>query len=104
VQSFPSPHGLLSLAFGFEHWPVLELQVPATWHWSSAAQTTALLPLHVPLWQVSVWVQALPSLHVVPFGAAGLEHWPVLALQVPATWHWSDAEHTTGLLPVQVPL
>jgi len=49
-------------------------------------------------------VQALPSLQVVPFGAAGLEHWPVLELQVPATWHWSDAAQTTGLLPVQVPL
>jgi hypothetical protein len=49
-------------------------------------------------------VQALPSLHVVPFAAAGLLHWPEAGLQVPATWHWSDAVQVTGLPPVQVPL
>jgi hypothetical protein len=30
-------------------------------------QTTGLEPVQVPFWQVSVWVQALPSLHAVPF-------------------------------------
>src|SRR5437870_5797422 len=159
VQALPSLHAVPLLAFGLEHWPVAVLQVPATWHWSEAVQTTGLAPVQVPLWQVSVWVQALPSLQAVPllaFGlehwpvaelqvlgrgswregvqttgvaavqvpvwevsvwvqalpslqavpllAFGLEHWPVAVLQVPATWHWSEAVHTPGLAPVQVPL
>src|SRR5881392_157761 len=104
VQALPSLHAVPLLAFGLEHWPVAVLQVPATWHWSSALQTTGLLPVQSPLWQVSVCVQALPSLHAVPLLAFGLEHWPVAVLQVPATWHWSEAVQTTGLLPVQSPL
>jgi hypothetical protein len=34
---------------------------------------------------VSVCVQALPSLHDVPFAAAGFEHVPVAGLHVPGT-------------------
>jgi hypothetical protein len=45
----------------------------------------------------------LPSLHVVPFGAAGFEQIPVDVLQVPATWHWSLPPHVTGFEPVHVP-
>jgi hypothetical protein len=41
--------------------------------------------------------------HIVPSGAVGLEHAPVLGLHAPATWHGSLAAHTTGLLPVQTP-
>jgi hypothetical protein len=44
-------------------------------------------PVHTPLWQVSVWVQAFPSLQVVPFAFGGLEQVPVDGLQVPASWH-----------------
>jgi hypothetical protein len=54
-----------------------------------------LLPVHAPDWHVSVCVQALPSLQVVPLAAVGLEHTPVEGLQVPATWHWSLAVHLT---------
>src|SRR2546421_257729 len=57
------PHVVPSGAAGFEQAPVPGLHVPATWHWSLAVQVTGLLPVHVPLWQVSVWVHALPSLH-----------------------------------------
>jgi hypothetical protein len=60
--------------------------------------------VHVPAWQLSLCVQALPSLQLVPFGAAGLEHAPVVESHAPATWHWSLAVHVTGLLPVHVPL
>ena len=49
-------------------------------------------------------MQRFPSLHVVPFAAAGFEQVPVLGLQVPATWHWSLAVHDTGFDPTQVPL
>ena len=44
--------------------------LPDTWHWSRAEQVTGLLPWHVPLEQVSVWVQALPSLQLAPLGWA----------------------------------
>jgi len=48
-------------------------------------------------------VQPFPSLHVVPFGFAGSEHAPLVGSQTPALWHWSDAAHTTGAVPVQTP-
>src|SRR5207249_1032475 len=63
-----------------------------------------LLPVHTPLSQVSVRVQALPSLQDVPSALGGSEHTPVLVLQVPTSWHWSSAVQTTRLLPVQAPL
>jgi hypothetical protein len=43
--------------------------------------------VQTPAWQVSVWVQALPSLHEVPSVFAGFEHTPVALLHVPAVWH-----------------
>jgi hypothetical protein len=42
------------------------------------------------------------SLHVVPSVLAGFEQTPVVALQVPALWHWSIAVHVTGV-PTQAP-
>src|SRR5437762_8636992 len=68
VQALPSLHAVPLPAFGLEHRPVAVSQVPATWHWSSALQTTGLEPVQVPFWQVSVWVQASPSLQAAPFG------------------------------------
>jgi hypothetical protein len=65
--------------------------------------TTGAAPVHAPFWQLSLVVQALPSLHEVPFGAAGLEHAPVAGSQVPATWHASDAVQVTGVPPPQAP-
>ncbi len=67
-------------------------------------QTTGLLPVHTPLSQVSVWVQASPSLQAVPSAFAGFEHVPVAGSQLPAVWHWSEAGQTTGLAPVHTPL
>ena len=66
--------------------PVAGSHVPAGWHWSRAVQVTGL-PAQLPLWQVSVCVQALPSLHAVPSIAVGLEQLPVAGSHVPATWH-----------------
>jgi hypothetical protein len=66
-------------------------------------QTTGFEPLQVPDWQVSVWVQASPSLQAVPFAAFGFVHTPVPGLQTPATWHWSLAVQTTGFEPLQAP-
>src|SRR5438094_23418 len=84
--------------------PVLGLQVPTSWHWSEAVQTTGLEPVHIPLWQVSVCVQALPSLHAEPSAFGGVEQGPGVGLQVPAVWHSAEAVQTTGLAPVHVPL
>src|SRR3989449_1055632 len=104
VQALPSLQALPLIFTGFEHVPVLGSQVPTTWHWSEAVQTTGLLPVHTPLCQVSVCVQALPSLQALPLAFAGFEHVPVVGLQVPTVWHWSEAVQTTGLPPVQSPL
>ena len=59
--------------------------------------------MQVPAWQLSACVQAFPSLQTAPSGWLGVEQAPVVVLQVPATWHWSLALHTTGLVPVHVP-
>jgi hypothetical protein len=67
-------------------------------------QTTGLLPVQTPAWQLSVCVQALPSLQVSSFGFAGFEQAPLDGLQVPASWHWSDAVHVFALAPVQMPV
>ena len=81
VQPLPSLHGTLFAFAGLEHAPVAGLQVPATWHWSDAVQTTGLAPVQTPAWHVSAWVHALPSLQLVPF--ATLEN----AVTVLVGWH-----------------
>ena len=103
VHALPSLHAVPFVATGFEHAPVLVLHVPAAWHWSLAVHVTGFVPVHVPLWHVSVCVHALPSLHAVPFVATGFEHAPVLVLHVPAVWHWSLALHVTVLDAVHAP-
>jgi hypothetical protein len=103
VHALPSSQGVPFAAAGFEHWPVAGSHVPAAWHWSLAEHVTGLAPTQLPAWQVSLCVHALPSLHAVPFAAAGFEHAPVAGSHVPAEWHWSLAEHVTGLAPTQVP-
>ena len=105
VQRSPSVQPVPSaLATATEHVPVEMLQTPAWWHWSGAVQTTGFAPVHAPAWQVSVCVHALPSLHVVPFAAAGFEHTPLVVSHAPATWHWSLAVHTIGFAPVHAPV
>ena len=103
VQALPSLQVVPSDLFGFVQAPVDGLHDPATWHWSCAAQVTGFPPLQIPPWQVSVCVQALPSLQLVPSAIGGFEHAPLEGLQVPAVWHWSCAAQVTGLPPVQVP-
>src|SRR6266852_752248 len=98
VQALPSSHALPSGLAGLEHMPVAGSQVPASWHWSAAAQTT-WTPPHAPLRQTSSCVQASPSSHALPSGLAGLEQVPVVGSQVPASWHWSAAAQTTWTPP-----
>ena len=59
LQTTPSFQG------GFVHTPVPVLQIPAVWQLSKAEQTTRFEPVQAPAWQVSVCVQALPSLQLV---------------------------------------
>ena len=103
VHASPSSHEVPFALAGFEHVPVAGLQVPASWHWSSAVQTTGLAPVHAPAWQVSLRVQASTSSQVVPSGLAGLEQAPVAGLHLPASWHWSGGAHTTGVPGAHVP-
>ena len=104
VQALPSLHAVPSVFDGFEQVPLEGSHVPATWHWSEAEHVTCEAPVQTPARHVSVRVQALPSVHAVPFVFGGLEHTPVVVLQVPTSWHWSEAVQTTGLLPVHTPL
>ena len=62
----PKAHGVSSGACGWEQSPVAGAQAPVAWHASGTRQITGLLPAQTPLWQVSVLVQALPSLHDGP--------------------------------------
>jgi hypothetical protein len=87
LQHAPPLHAVPFAFSGFEQVPVAGLHVPAVWHWSEAVQTTGLLPVQTPAWQVSVWVQASPSSQGVLFAFGGLEHCPVAGLHVPAVWH-----------------
>jgi hypothetical protein len=103
VHALPSLQAVPSGAAGFEQAPVEGLHVPATWQASLAVHVTGFEPAHTPAWHVSVCVHALPSLHAVPFGAAGFEQVPVEGLHVPATWHASLAAQVTGLEPVHTP-
>src|SRR3989442_381354 len=103
VHASPSLPALPFASSGLEQRPFAGSQMPASWHWSRAVQTTGLAPTQAPAWQVSVWVQALPSLQVVPSALSGLEQVPLAGSQVPATWHWSRAVQTTGLAPMQAP-
>ena len=59
--------------------------------------------MHVPAWQVSDCVQALPSVQATPLALFGLLQTPLPVLQVPASWHWSLASQMTGFAPVQMP-
>ena len=87
VQAMPSAHGEASARTGKSHCPVCVLQLPAPRHTAGFPHTTALPLLHVPSWQVSVCVHALPSVHGSLLGRAGLEQTPEPASQVPAAWH-----------------
>src|SRR5713101_3172201 len=103
VQALPSLQAAPSALAGLEQVPLAGSQVPATWHWSRAVQTTGFAAMQAPAWQVSLWVQALSSVQVVPSALCGVEQVPLAGSQTPATWHWSRALQTTGFVPTQVP-
>jgi hypothetical protein len=103
VHRFPSLQATPSGAEGLLHCPSIGLQTPATWHWSDALHTIGLAPMHTPARQLSLKVQAFPSVQMEPSAAFGLLHCPFAGLQIPARWHWSDALHAMGFEPVHTP-
>ena len=89
VQASPSEHVVPSVAFvAVEQTPVVVLHVPATLH-VPAVQVVVGPGAQAPLWQVSPTVQALLSVHVVPFVAAA--HAPV------AVTHTEQVPHAVPL-------
>src|SRR5262249_45958660 len=93
VQALPSLHALPSALDGFEQVPVIESHVPALWHWSLAVQVTGLVPTHVPAWQASVWVQALPSLHAFALLLVKT-HWPLAGLHASSVQEFPSLQET----------
>jgi hypothetical protein len=87
VHAFPSSQADPFTAIGFEQAPLVASHVPGVWHWSWAAQVTGFPPTHTPVWQVSVRVQAFPSLHADPFATAGFVQAPVVGSHIPGAWH-----------------
>src|SRR4051812_40709731 len=85
VQESPSLHEEPVALVGFAQIPVAGAHVPARWHWSDARHTTGFAPTHAPAWQLSLCVQASPSLHEAPAALVGFEQTPVAGAQVPAT-------------------
>src|SRR2546430_17589219 len=71
---------------GLEHAPVDGLHVPASWHWSWAAQATGAPGAQLPPSHASPTVQASSSVHVDPLGFAGVKHVAVGGGHVLATW------------------
>src|SRR5262249_13689990 len=103
VQALPSVQAVPLAFSGLEQVPFAGSQVPASWHWSSAEQTTGLAPVQTPASQVSLCVQALPSVQVVPLAFSGLEQVPFAGSQLPACCHWSSAEQTARLALLSLP-
>jgi hypothetical protein len=102
ARQAPPVQGVLSFLFTGEHTPSAGLQ-SAVWHSPTGGQTTTSAPLHVPLWHVSVFVQASPSSQAAPVAFDGALQRPVVGSHAPASWHWSCAAQTTGLAPAQIP-
>lgn len=61
------------------------------------------LPAHTPALQAEACVQLLPSLQLVPSGALGLLHAPVLGSQLPTAWQASEATQVIGEEPTHFP-
>ena len=99
VHALPSLHGAVLLVCTH---PLAELQLSSV-HTLPSLQFRAGPPTHKPPTQVSFVVHALLWSQVVPSRLFGLLHTPVAVLQVPTSWHWSVAEHVTGLAPTHTP-
>ena len=102
MHALLSLHAVPSGAFELEQTPVAGLQVPAKVHGPLAVHVRGV-PEQVPPVQTSFAVQALPSLQLVPLGAAEVEQAPVVGSQLPASWQDPLAVQTTVFPPTHVP-
>ena len=93
ARQVPPGHDVPSLFSGFEKMPVVGSHVPAAWHESGLAKTWGLEPVHVPVWHVSVCVQASPSSQAVPLTGP----------QVPSTAAPASTEHAWQSFAVPSP-
>src|SRR5438132_281245 len=87
VQASPSVQGVPSAVLGLEQVPFAGSQLPATCHWSRAAQTTGFAPVQTPSGPVSLWLQASPSAQAVPSALSARGSAALAGSQTPATWH-----------------
>src|SRR5213594_2013254 len=99
VLASPSSQGVPSGVTGFEQVALSGSQTPASWHWSWAVQTTGLTAVHVPPWQVSLCVQASPSLQLVPVSGVTVQLDVPLQVRV---LHWSEVQ--VSAVPTHWPL
>jgi len=106
VHLFPSSQVAPVSGVAVEHNPVEGLQVPAVMQ-TPPVQALGFDPTQAPLWQVSVCVHMLPSLHTVPLATAAQA--PVAELQalhaphaVPVSCQAPLALQSWGWLPLQV--
>jgi len=99
VHAFASSHVVPFALFEGVGQPVAGTQVPATLHGLVVVHVTALPPPQTPFVHVVLFVQALLSLHAVPFAMIGQ---PVAGTQVPPVWH-ASAVQVTAVPPPQVP-
>ena len=86
VQASPSSQDVPSGRGALLQRPSAGSQTPATWQ-ASAGQVWNGPAAQMPAWQVSPTVQALLSLHGVPFAFSTALQRPVPGLQVPPSWH-----------------
>jgi hypothetical protein len=100
VQTFPSlPQPVPSATF--ECWQPEPAEQLSAVHGLPSSQFGAAPPVHVPAWQRSFVVQALPSEQELP--VSGFAAHPPGSPQMPA-WHWSaDPVQSSALPPVQDP-
>ena len=64
MHALPSSQAVLFALAGFEQVLVAASQVPAVWHWSDAGHVGPAVQM--PFWQLSFFVQALPSSQGAP--------------------------------------
>jgi hypothetical protein len=103
VHASMSLHVVPGVLGGSEHTPVIVLQVPTSWHWLLAVQTTGAVPVQVPVMHTSVAVHRLPSLQPVPSDAFAYEHTPVAGAHTPACLQGAAAGQVSAVPAVQTP-
>jgi hypothetical protein len=99
LHALPSVHDVPFVTAVFWH-PVEALQVSVV-HTFESLQLGGVPAIHVPLWQVSAPLHALPSVHEVPFASAVFWH-PVEVLQESVV-HGFESLQLSGVPAVQLP-